>query len=98
MSHIAIPIPKGQGKQEIEVEITINGEKQQVHYKVELFYWEDCSVPTVNRVECIRDLLNDYDNDWALYYIGEPNDEYIPITFIRKEDWERKRRLKLADI
>lgn len=98
MSHIAIPIPKGRGKQEIEVEITINGEKQQVHYKVELFYWEDCEIPTVNRVECIRNLLNDYDEDWALYYIGEPNEEFIPITFIRKEDWERKRRLKLADL
>ena len=98
MSHIAIPIPKGRGKQEIEVEITINGEKQQVHYKVELFYWEDCEIPTVNRVECIRNLLNDYDQDWALYYIGEPNEEFIPITFIRKEDWERKRQLKLADI
>ena len=98
MSHIAIPIPKGRGKQEIEVEITINGEKQQVHYKVELFYWEDCKVPTVNRVECIRNLLNDYDQDWSLYYIGEPNEEFVPITFIRKEDWERKRQLKLADI
>lgn len=98
MSHIAIPIPKGQGKQEIEVEITINGDKQEVRYKVELFYWEDCEVPRVNRVECIRSLLNDYDEDWALYYMGEPNDEYIPITFIRKEDWERKRRLKLADL
>ncbi len=98
MSHIAIPIPKGKGKQEIEVEITINGEKQQVHYKVELFYWEECEIPTVNRVECIRNLLNDYDEDWALYYIGEPNEEFIPITFIRKEDWERKRRLKLADL
>ena len=98
MSHIAIPIPKGRGKQEIEVEITINGEKQQVHYKVELFYWEDCEIPTVNRVECIRNLLNDYDEDWALYYIGEPNEEFIPITFIRKEDWERKRQLKLADL
>lgn len=98
MSHIAIPIPKGRGKQEIEVEITINGEKQQVHYKVELFYWDDCEIPTVNRVECIRNLLNDYDQDWALYYIGEPNEEFIPITFIRKEDWERKRQLKLADL
>ncbi|MEL6656465.1 MAG: hypothetical protein AAFP77_05910 [Bacteroidota bacterium] len=98
MSHIAIPIPKGRGRQEIEVEITINGEKQQVHYKVELFYWEDCEIPTVNRVECIRNLLNDYDHEWALYYIGEPNEEFIPITFIRKEDWERKRQLKLADL
>lgn len=38
MSHIAIPIPPGSGKQEIEIEMTINGQKQQLHYRVELFY------------------------------------------------------------
>jgi hypothetical protein len=93
MSHIAIPIPPGKGKQEIEIEVTINGQRQQLHYKVELFYWEDCDKPTINRVECIRDLLHQYDEDWTLYYIGEPNDEFIPITFIKKEDWDKKRQL-----
>ena len=43
MSHIAIPIPNLQGKQDIEVQVIINGLKQQLHYRVELFYWQDCS-------------------------------------------------------
>jgi len=93
MSHIAIPIPPGSGKQEIEIEMTINGQKQQLHYRVELFYWEDCEIPVVNRVECIKNMLSDYDDDWMIYFIGDPNKEYVPITFIKKEDWKKKKQM-----
>lgn len=92
MSHIAIPIPSGPGKQDIEIEMTINGQKQQLHYRVELFYWEDCSIPVVNRVECIKNMLSDYDQDWMIYFIGDPNKEFIPITFIKKDDWQIQRQ------
>jgi len=93
MSHIAIPIPPGSGKQEIEIEMTINGQKQQLHYRVELFYWEDCEIPVVNRVECIKNMLSDYDDDWMIYFIGDPNRDYVPITFIKKEDWKKKKQM-----
>ncbi len=93
MSHIAIPIPRGNGKQDIEIEMTVNGQKQQLHYRVELFYWEDCEIPVVNRVECIKNMLSDYDEDWMIYFIGDPNKEYVPITFIKKEDWATKKRM-----
>lgn len=99
MSHIAIPIPPGaEGKQEIEIEMTINGQKQQLHYRVELFYWEDCEIPVVNRVECIKNMLSDYDEDWMIYFIGDPNKDYVPITFIKKEDWARKKQMMKAGV
>lgn len=99
MSHIAIPIPPGtEGKQEIEIEMTINGQKQQLHYRVELFYWEDCEIPVVNRVECIKNMLSDYDEDWMIYFIGDPNKEYVPITFIKKEDWRKKKQMMKAGV
>lgn len=93
MPHIAIPIPASRGKQDIEIEITIDGQRHQVHYRVELFYWSDCDIPKVNRVECIRDLLSEYDEDWILYLIGDPNDDYVPITFVKKEDYIIQRKL-----
>lgn len=96
MAHIAIPLPQGKGKQEVEVEVTINGEKQQLHYRVELFYWEDCEVPTVDRAECIRNLLKGYDQDWSLYFIGSPTDEFVPITFVKRDELKRQRELMLA--
>lgn len=93
MSYIAIPIPNGPGKKEIEIEMTINGEHQQVHYRVELFHWADCNIPTINRVECLRGILGEYDQDWMLYFIGEPNEEFIPIIFVKKDEYVRHRKL-----
>lgn len=93
MGHIAIPIPPGNGKQDVEIEITVNGKKAQLHYKVELFYWEDCAIPNDNRVECIRNLISEYDQDWMIYTIGDPNDSYVPITFVKKADWMEQRKL-----
>lgn len=96
MPHIAIPIPASSGKQDIEISMTINGKKQEINYRVELFYWEDCAIPKVNRVECIRDLLSDYDEDWMLYFIGEPNENFVPITFVKKNDWAAQREMITA--
>ena len=85
MSHIAIPIPPLQGKQEIQVEVTINGIKQQLFYRVELFYWEDCSNPVAHRADCISEMLSHHDPEWTGYYIGAPTAEFVPITFVKKE-------------
>ncbi|MBK8967556.1 MAG: hypothetical protein IPM36_12990 [Lewinellaceae bacterium] len=93
MPHIAIPIPSGPGKQEIEIDMKINGKQQQIHYRVELFYWSDCDIPKVSRVECVRSILTDYDQDWMLYFIGEPTEEFIPIIFVKKQEWSEQRRL-----
>ena len=86
MAHIAVPIPPLPGKQDIEIEVTINGQKQQLHYRVELFYWEDCKIPVIDRAECIRQMLEGYDQDWTLYYIGAPTDQFVPITFVKKSE------------
>jgi hypothetical protein len=94
MSYIAIPIPTIPGKQNIEIEVTINGQKQELHYRVELFYWSDCDMPSMDRVDCIQHLLSKYDENWMLYYIGAPTEEFVPITFVKKEDWKRQRQFR----
>lgn len=96
MAYIAVPIPPLPGKQDIEIEVTINGQKQQLHYRVELFYWEECGVPVIDRAECIRQMLSNYDEDWTLYYIGTPTDAFVPITFVKKGDIARQRQMMLA--
>lgn len=109
MSYIAIPIPNLPGKQDIEIDVTINGQKQALHYRVELFYWGDCvglaqDPPSFehgtldrvafDRVDCIRQHLSSYDKDWALNYIGSPTDEFVPVTFVKKEDLAKQRQLR----
>ena len=88
MLNFAIPIPDLPGKQDIEIEMTMNGRKQKLHYRVEVFRWEDCKTNTDDRVDCIKDLLKDYNQeDWVVYHIGMPTEQYVPLTFIKKEDW-----------
>jgi len=84
MSIIGIEIPQLNEEQEIEVEVKINGVTKQYNYRVEIFYWDNCPYPTEDRVECIKNLIKDYDNQWALAHIGLPTDDYIPITFKKK--------------
>jgi hypothetical protein len=86
MAHIAIPIPSQLGKQEIEVEVNINGQRQALHYRVELFYWNEHNNSTLNRAECLRQILSSYDKDWTLYYMGAPTEQFIPITFIKTKE------------
>jgi hypothetical protein len=84
MTHIAIPIPTAPGKQDINIEVTINNQKQFLHYKVELFYWDDCQNPQGHRADCISEMLSNHDPNWTLYYIGAPTDKFVPITFVEK--------------
>ena len=96
MAHIAVPIPSLPGKQDIEIEVTVNGQRQALHYRVGLFYWEDCDTPMIDRAECIREMLKKYDEDWTLYYIGTPTDAFVPITFVKRGDLTIQRRLSEA--
>lgn len=86
MSYIAIPIPRETGKQDIQIEVTVNNQKQSLHYKVELFYWDDCKNPQGHRADCIAELLAKHDPKWMVYYIGSPTDEFVPITFVERSE------------
>ena len=81
---IAIQIPQIPGEQEIEIDVKVNGVTQQYKYRVEVFYWRDCRNPDANRVDCLREIINEYDKGWDLYQIGLPTDEFVPITFRQK--------------
>jgi hypothetical protein len=60
------------------------------------FYWEDCETPTIERAECIKHLLQGYDQDWSLYFTGSPTDEFVPITFVKRDELKHQRELMLA--
>lgn len=89
MTQIAIPIPTVTAKQDINIEVTINNQKQSLHYKVELFFWDECQNPNGHRADCISEMLAKYDPNWTLYYIGAPTDKFVPITFKEKRHGSR---------
>lgn len=86
MTYIAIPIPTSSKKQDIQIEVTINNHKQAHHYKVELFYWEDCRDPKGHRADCLSEMLAHHDPKWGLYNIGAPTEKFVPITFVEKRE------------
>jgi hypothetical protein len=98
MLQLAIPIPSLPGTQDIDIEMTINGQKQKMHFKVELYQWDDCKSPEENRIDCIRKLVKDYGEEWMVYHIGLPSENYIPMTFVKTSDWERQRKLMMEAV
>ncbi len=69
-----------------------------MHFRVELYEWDDCKSAEENRIECIRNLVDDYGTEWMVYQIGIPNDKYVPMTFVKTKDWERQRQLVMEAV
>lgn len=88
MNAISIQFPNVQGKHDIEVDVKIDGVRQQFSYRVDVFYWDDWEEEEnhnkENRVDCIKKIVSDYDDNWEVAQIGMPTETYIPITFMRK--------------
>lgn len=98
MLQLAIPIPNIPGKQDIEIEMTVNGQKQKMHFIVDVFLWDECTMDTDDRVDCIRDLIKKYGSEYMIYNIGMPTENYVPLTFVKSEDWIRQRALMMSAI
>ena len=92
MLQLSIPIPRLPGRQDIEIEMSVNGDKQKMHFIMHLYAWEDCNAPPEGRVNCIRDLVDLYGDEWMLYNIGLPTENYVPLTFVKVADWEQQRK------
>ena len=98
MLQLAIPIPSLPGTQDIEIEMTINNQKQKMHFRVQVYEWDDCKTYKENRIECIRALVEEYGEDWMIYNIGMPTDNYVPLTFVKTKDWSRQRQLMMEAV
>ena len=98
MIQLSIPIPSLPGPQDIDIEMNINGEKHKMHFRIELYQWDDCKSAKEKRVECIRQLAQDYGDEWMIYNIGVPNDRYVPMTFVKTADWVKQREWLMSAV
>ncbi len=80
MSAISIQLPAVEGEHNIEIDVKINGERKTMHYRVEIFSWEDCT-KTEEKAVCLQRKLKDYPNEWQLIHIGSPTENSIPLMF-----------------
>lgn len=80
MAGINIQLPVMDAEHSIEIEVRINGSKKKHQYRVEIFNWDDCS-QQVTQAECLREMIQHYDQNWRVVQIGGPTKSSIPIMF-----------------
>lgn len=85
MREVVILIPDIEPQQNVEIEVSINGKKRTIHYKVELLNWVRNDVPPKDKVTVLKHYIEEKERDWELVEIGAPDDGNIPLMFRRKE-------------
>ena len=86
MPKVAIELPPVDTDDKVEVELTINGVKRKLTYRVELFDWEDYVQNGDDRVTCLKRMIDTYDKQWSLVQIGVPTDTNITLMFELREN------------
>jgi len=84
MKEIVILIPDIEPEQNVEIDVSINGRKKTMQYRVELINWEGSGVHPADKVTVLKHKIAEYDKDWELVEIGAPNKDNIPLTFRRR--------------
>ncbi|MCB0718493.1 MAG: hypothetical protein KDD65_08595 [Bacteroidetes bacterium] len=80
MNQICVPIPHPGSNHFVTLEVTVDGEKRVINYRVESFPWSD-SDNLSKRIDTLREFLKDYDSSWELMQIGPPDGGSINVTF-----------------
>ena len=51
------------------------------NYRVEKFNWEYDEDDVSSRVRSLKQMIDDYDDNWQLFQIGTPTEKEIPVMF-----------------
>ena len=84
MREIVLSVPTVEAEQNIEIEVSINGKKRKLNYRVELVAWQGDSNNSDDRIKTLRHVIKEHDKDWDLIQIGVPEKDSIPIMFRKK--------------
>jgi hypothetical protein len=84
MKEIVVLIPDIEPEQNVEIDVSINGRKKTMQYRVELINWEGAGVPPADKVTVLKHKIAEYDKDWELVEIGAPGKDSIPLTFKKR--------------
>ena len=83
MKSICIQVPSLRDNQKVDVEVTVDGKKRLMNYRVESFDWTDGGPDTSQKIQRLRDLIHGYDAGWELVQIGVPDGDLVPVMFKR---------------
>lgn len=85
-----ILIPEVDARQNVEIDVRINGKKHTLKYRVEIVEWEG-NDPSTDRVSVLKRTIENYDRNWQLMEIGAPFDHQIPLIFRKKKGADREK-------
>ena len=85
MNEICIHVPSLRENQTVDVEVTVNGEKHLMNYRVESIDWTIGGRDITSRIAYLRSCINGYDAGWELVQIGIPDGDMVPVMFRRRE-------------
>jgi len=86
MQEVVLQIPAVDAEQNIEIDVKINGRKKTLKYRVEIVSWRSPNPTTEEKVDVLRKVISEHDEDWRLVTIGAPNENNIPVMFRKKTD------------
>lgn len=85
MPKVSIKLPPLDAEDKIEVTVVVNGKSRKYDYRMELFAWEEHAEPDEHRAQCLKRIVEGYDENWSLIEIGEPSEREVSILFERRE-------------
>ena len=85
MPKVSIKLPALDAEDKVEVTVVVNGKRRKYDYRMELFAWEEYAEPQEHRAQCLKRIIDGYDDDWSLVEIGEPSEREVSILFERRE-------------
>ncbi|HEX9970496.1 MAG TPA: hypothetical protein VGD14_00360 [bacterium] len=80
MPNVSVQLPMIEADQSIEVTVTINGQQKRFNYRIEIFPWSECR-EVVNKADCLRRVIENYDQHWQLIQIGEATENDVTLMF-----------------
>lgn len=86
MREVVVLIPEIEPEQNVEIEISINGRKKTINYKVELLNWEKNEVPPKDKVTVLKHFIEEKEKNWELVEIGAPDNGNIPLMFRKRQE------------
>ncbi len=89
MSQICINVPTFRTNHTIGLEVTLDGKKHVMNYRVEAIEWPEHLSPE-ERIEVLRTYIRNYEEGWELVNIGPAGDGVIPMTFRERSDLIRQ--------
>ncbi|UCE18453.1 MAG: hypothetical protein JSV84_16610 [Gemmatimonadota bacterium] len=84
MREVVIQIPTYEIEQNIEIDVSINGKKRAMKYRVEIIEWDNYKEEVQDKVSILRRVIKEHDKDWELIQIGAPSENDIPIMFRKR--------------